>query len=162
MKMLYETGGSKLTKNVPVSIGEASKFCLNDDEVSSPSYYPHFHRPLHPRSMKLSLLSYPYVPSILLHSLHSRISSASLGTDPFKMGDDHRGSLQREERQVDPHGCRMGEGWYLSLPFSLPCLSFPQLSLTLLVPRSLRPALHCASAPGDCPLPKGKERDGVL
>jgi len=33
MKMIYEEGGSKMTKNVPVSAGEAATLCLSDDEV---------------------------------------------------------------------------------------------------------------------------------
>jgi pyruvate,water dikinase len=33
VKMIYDTGGSKLTKNVPVAQGEREKFAIQDDEI---------------------------------------------------------------------------------------------------------------------------------
>lgn len=33
IKMVYDTGGTKLTKNIPVSVGERAVFALNDGEI---------------------------------------------------------------------------------------------------------------------------------
>ncbi|MGD1717108.1 phosphoenolpyruvate synthase [Dapis sp. BLCC M172] len=33
LKMIYDIGGSKLTKNVPVPVSEREKYCINDDEI---------------------------------------------------------------------------------------------------------------------------------
>ncbi|ERN40005.1 phosphoenolpyruvate synthase [Rubidibacter lacunae KORDI 51-2] len=33
MKLVYDTGGSKMTKNVPVSVRDRERFCLSDDEI---------------------------------------------------------------------------------------------------------------------------------
>ncbi|MCT7973322.1 phosphoenolpyruvate synthase [Laspinema olomoucense] len=33
IKMVYDVGGSKLTKNVPVSAPERDQYCINDDEI---------------------------------------------------------------------------------------------------------------------------------
>jgi pyruvate,water dikinase len=33
IKMVYDTGGSKLTKNIPVSVGDRTAFALNDNEI---------------------------------------------------------------------------------------------------------------------------------
>jgi len=33
MKLIYDTGGSKMTKNVPVALDQASRFALSDDDI---------------------------------------------------------------------------------------------------------------------------------
>ncbi len=33
MKLVYDTGGSKMTKNVPVSVDKASRFAVSDDDI---------------------------------------------------------------------------------------------------------------------------------